>query len=235
MAGKYRNKGSKSSLFLIELIITVFFFSLTSIVCVRLFLYARSISDSACRTTAAVHLAQNAAESFYAAKGDPRKTLSLFEMTLQEGASVVSAGDETFIGEVDSDHASLTDAFIDGGFIDDNFVDRNFVVGNLVDGNFVDDNFVDGQIPGGYAMDAHALEELDDPSAGGFAANAVYWFDGDWNRQFSDAKYYALLGFEREEILEDAAMCRLQILIGEPESGVVIYSLSLEYYREDTQ
>ena len=41
------SSGSKTSLFLIELIITIFFFSVASVVCVRLFLYSHRMSTEA--------------------------------------------------------------------------------------------------------------------------------------------------------------------------------------------
>ena len=65
--------GSRSSLFLVELIITIFFFSLAGTVCVRLFLYAHKISSDSKVLTKAVSIAQNAAESFLAADGDPQQ------------------------------------------------------------------------------------------------------------------------------------------------------------------
>ena len=64
------NSGSRSSMFLVELIITILFFSLASVVCVRLFLYAHKISSDSQVQTEAVTLAQNAAESFLAADGN---------------------------------------------------------------------------------------------------------------------------------------------------------------------
>ena len=61
------SSGSKTSLFLIELIITIFFFSVASVVCVRLFLYSHRMSTEAYDRTHAVAIAQSAAESFLAA------------------------------------------------------------------------------------------------------------------------------------------------------------------------
>ena len=61
------SSGSKTSLFLIELIITIFFFSVASVVCVRLFLYSHRMSTEAYDRTHAVAIAQSAAESFLTA------------------------------------------------------------------------------------------------------------------------------------------------------------------------
>ena len=91
MAGKYRRKGSKTSLFLIELIISVFFFSLAGVVCVRLFLYAASVSRDASELSHAVLIAQNAAESFLCAQGNPEEASLLFLDSMNAPAELVSA------------------------------------------------------------------------------------------------------------------------------------------------
>ena len=67
---------SKSSLFLIELIVTLCFFSLASVVCVRLFIYAHKVSIESRRETLAIQISQNAAECFIAADGDPEESAS---------------------------------------------------------------------------------------------------------------------------------------------------------------
>ena len=78
--------GSKTSLFLAELIFTIFFFALSSVVCVRLFLSAWALSLDAAAETHAVYLASGAAESFIAAGGDRDAFRELFLSSL-EGAS----------------------------------------------------------------------------------------------------------------------------------------------------
>ena len=54
---------SKSSLFLIELIVSLCFFSLASVVCVRLFVYAHKVSTESRRETLAIQMSQNAANA----------------------------------------------------------------------------------------------------------------------------------------------------------------------------
>ena len=76
---------SKSSLFLIELIVTLCFFSLASVVCVRLFVYAHKVSTESRRETLAIQISQNAAECFIAADGDEAEFRRLFDMTLPQG------------------------------------------------------------------------------------------------------------------------------------------------------
>lgn len=80
-----QNSHSKASLFLIELIISLFFFSLASVVCVRLFLYAHKVSTDSRRETLAVQISQNAAECFIAADGVEEEFLKLYDLTLSSG------------------------------------------------------------------------------------------------------------------------------------------------------
>ena len=75
---------SKSSLFLIELIVSLCFFSLASVVCVRLFVYAHKVSTESRRETLAIQMSQNAAECFIAADGDEEEFRRLFAMTLPQ-------------------------------------------------------------------------------------------------------------------------------------------------------
>ena len=95
MAGKYRSKGSKTSLFLIELIISVFFFSLACVVCVRLFLYASGISRDASDLSHAVRIAQNAAESFLGAEGDPEEASLLFLYSMDAPSEIYTAFEDS--------------------------------------------------------------------------------------------------------------------------------------------
>lgn len=76
---KPANRTSRSSLFLIELIIAIFFLALTSAVCVRLYLQAHRLSVRSSDLTHAVQEAQNVAECFIAADGDLTAALSLYE------------------------------------------------------------------------------------------------------------------------------------------------------------
>lgn len=69
----------RSSILLIEIIITVFFFGLSSIYCIRLYLQAHNLTKRAKETTGSVLIAQDLAEAFLAAEGDPEKTETLLE------------------------------------------------------------------------------------------------------------------------------------------------------------
>lgn len=64
------SRGSKLSLFLMELIIVIFFFSLAAAVCVRLFASAHMLSEKAENITNAAMWSQNLSEVFVGKKGD---------------------------------------------------------------------------------------------------------------------------------------------------------------------
>lgn len=74
-----KGRTSKSALFLTELIISVFFLIAACAVCVQLFAGAQIRNNEAEDGTRETSLLQNAAESFYAAQGDPEKTLEAFQ------------------------------------------------------------------------------------------------------------------------------------------------------------
>lgn len=66
-------KKSKSSLFLMELIIVIFFFALTSAVCMQVFVKAHFVAEKTKNTNLAILWADNAAECFYEYGGDFEK------------------------------------------------------------------------------------------------------------------------------------------------------------------
>ena len=61
---------SKSGLFLMELIISILFFSLAGAVCIQLFVKAHFVSRDAGNETSYVTITQNMAEAFYSCDGD---------------------------------------------------------------------------------------------------------------------------------------------------------------------
>lgn len=73
---------SKSTLFLMELIIVILFFALSSAVCMRIFVYAHQLERTTENISYAVLWAGNAAELFYEYE-DPRNV----EKTLMEAYS----------------------------------------------------------------------------------------------------------------------------------------------------
>lgn len=83
-------KHSKSSLFLMELIIALLFFSLASTVCIRLFVNAHSLSAQTVDQNYAVNYAQNMAEAFTGCAGDLQALHALFSGSLlaEDGKSL---------------------------------------------------------------------------------------------------------------------------------------------------
>ena len=71
-------KSSKLSLFLMELIIAIFFFSLSAAVCVRLFASAHTLSERTENLENAVMWSQNLSEAFVSQKGDIASIARLF-------------------------------------------------------------------------------------------------------------------------------------------------------------
>lgn len=71
-------KHSRSSLFLMEMIIAIFFFSLTSAVCIQLFARSHLLSQQTVDQNHAVLQAQNLAEGFLATEGDLAQMKKLF-------------------------------------------------------------------------------------------------------------------------------------------------------------
>ena len=63
-------KSSKSSLFLIELIISILFFSLASAACIQLFVKAHLLDKKTQETNQIVMWSQNLAELWYASDGE---------------------------------------------------------------------------------------------------------------------------------------------------------------------
>ena len=76
-------KHSRSSLFLMEMIIAILFFSLASAVCIQLFAKSHLLSTQTVNKNHAVILAQNLAESYLAAEGDLGAMHDLFSPSQQ--------------------------------------------------------------------------------------------------------------------------------------------------------
>lgn len=79
---------SKSSLFLMELIIAVLFFALASSICTQLFVKAHTINRDSTALNHSVQISQNLSESFYACDGDFSAIANLFadELIISENS-----------------------------------------------------------------------------------------------------------------------------------------------------
>ncbi|MDD2972234.1 MAG: hypothetical protein PHE02_08925 [Lachnospiraceae bacterium] len=73
---------SKSALFLMELILAIFFFSLASAVCIQLFVKAHILGNDTTNKSRSVMWAQNIAESYLGNDGDLNATAVTLDATL---------------------------------------------------------------------------------------------------------------------------------------------------------
>lgn len=91
-------KHSKSSLFLMEMIIALLFFALSSTVCIRLFVKSHILSTQTSNLNYAVTQAQNLAECFMGLEGDMVKLQALFEgSTLENNNCLLSIQDGDYL------------------------------------------------------------------------------------------------------------------------------------------
>lgn len=89
-------KHSKSSLFLMELIIAILFFSLASAVCIQLFARSHLLSRETVDQNNAITQAQNLAETWYAADGSLDAMLQMLQngVPSEDGTGVFTLYDE---------------------------------------------------------------------------------------------------------------------------------------------
>lgn len=69
---------SKSGIFLMELILSILFFSIAAAVCVKLFVTSHQLSDQSVKLNHAVAMAENIAEAFYGCNGNAGELAVLF-------------------------------------------------------------------------------------------------------------------------------------------------------------
>ena len=69
---------SKSGIFLMELILSILFFSIAAAVCVKLFVTAHRLSDQSVNLNHAVAMAESSAEAFYGCNGNVGELETLF-------------------------------------------------------------------------------------------------------------------------------------------------------------
>lgn len=87
----------KSSLFLMELMIAIAFFTIASAVCMQLFVKSHLLGNETRELNAAVNLATSAAESFRQCDGSKEKLLVLLPDSVQTGEdSLETYYDESF-------------------------------------------------------------------------------------------------------------------------------------------
>ncbi len=91
-------KHSKSSLFLMELIIAILFFSLASAVCIQLFAKSHLLGNQTVNENHAVIHAQNLAECFLATEGNMQQLKELFPAATTDNSnhSIILLFDENW-------------------------------------------------------------------------------------------------------------------------------------------
>lgn len=115
------NTSSRSGLFLMELIISILFFSLAGAVCIRLFVGSHIISKDSVELNHSLEWCQNVAEVFYGCNGDVEEMATLFtncisEASARESGKFVLAFDENF------DPINVSRSSIDPSSIDSYYV-----------------------------------------------------------------------------------------------------------------
>ena len=75
---KKKMHNSKASLYLMELMISILFFAISSSVCIQLFVKSHLVNKDTTMRTHAVLNVQNTAEYFWASNGDVEKTMSYY-------------------------------------------------------------------------------------------------------------------------------------------------------------
>lgn len=87
-------KSNKSSLFLIELIVGLLFFSLCSAVCVQLFARAHLIKENTAQLNKAITLSQSVAEIFRSAGGSSEALVSYLDGAVRNDQEILFAPEE---------------------------------------------------------------------------------------------------------------------------------------------
>ena len=96
-----KNRRSRSTLFLMELIIAIFFFAITSAVCAQLFAKAHQVSHKTTQLTHAINQAQSIAEAFRSTDGDLESLKELFPEAGADGDTFSIRYDDQ--GQITSD------------------------------------------------------------------------------------------------------------------------------------
>ena len=82
-------RNSRASLFLMELMISILFFSLSSAVCIQLFVKAHTINTNTEDKSNATLIAQDISELFHHVKGDEEQLLTYYSKYESTGDAVV--------------------------------------------------------------------------------------------------------------------------------------------------
>lgn len=104
----------RSSLFLIELMISIFFFAIASSICIQLFARAKQISDDSSAKNQALLQAESAASAFYAGEGSLRLIPEVFPETVSMSASSsVTADSDAAVSDLSQESSESCMIFFD--------------------------------------------------------------------------------------------------------------------------
>lgn len=111
-----KKNSSRSSLFLIEIILGILFFSIAAAICVQLFIRAHLMGQSSTDLNRGISLAQTAAETFRACDGSLSETAALLSATAQgETLTAYYTADAQPCGPEEAVYTlSLTHSYADG-------------------------------------------------------------------------------------------------------------------------
>lgn len=124
------NTRSKSSLFLIELVIVILVFSLSAAVCLRLFFQSRQISDQSRNISEASLAVQSVADIYKGSNGDFNKTADFLKGTIADDTisfyydsvweRVEQKGDASFVVELEKTKEEHRECVITASTLKDN-------------------------------------------------------------------------------------------------------------------
>lgn len=111
------NRSSRTGLFLMELILSIFFFCLAAAVCVQMFVMSHTLSSNSNKLNIAITSCQSMAEAFYATDGDLSKLATLMDGISLSDSKVTQEKEDGFKVEgtlvKEGDLLSLTIEYID--------------------------------------------------------------------------------------------------------------------------
>lgn len=87
---------SKASLYLMELMISILFFAISSTVCIQLFVKAHMFNEETDIRTNAVVTIQNTAEYFLSSSGDKEQTMAFYPDCVEKDNQATIYFDDTF-------------------------------------------------------------------------------------------------------------------------------------------
>lgn len=122
-------KHSRSSLFLMEMILAILFFSLASAVCIQLFAKSHTLSKLTINQNHALIQTQNLAEGFLAAEGDLEEISSLFPLSdLDEKSNSITLYFDDDWNPVETESAAFQAVLTESSLVQDGLISADISV-----------------------------------------------------------------------------------------------------------